>query len=453
MRNILLTSTALLLLGAIAPAGVQEVSIEFKEFAKLKGHTPYGSAYTQLEAKVPDGEWKLPELIGEKPLYCLAKLGDSEFLLVFDSQKEGEANYDRAYFDQNGNRDLTDDEPLDGAILRFEDDSFFIVTYEDHVCLDYQLDGETFPYVLGLQVSGQDLEQLKLGLPDGMELPEEFSSQSFINANLTTECCYGGRFELGERAFQVRLGDSDCDGRFDEVTNVPEDSNTFYAGGRIYAEGDTLCLTHKEKLTYEDQLSLGDHLVIGEQLFGVDVDILEGKLTLTEVTEGLLPLKLSHEPQRLVAHSKGFEHTIMMYEPGEAVELPADEYRLLSYSILGEGSNGDVWRLTAGATLGSPFIALTGSGGVLLLFGEPFTASVEIPEWAREMRGEDGKRECRIEFSVRGVGGEVVGDLSHISGTSSIAMSGEEPQRPLEPSYTIVKPDGEQAKKGSFEYG
>lgn len=448
MRYILPISAAPLLLSAVALAGGQEVPIEFRESADLKGFTPYGGAYTQLQSEVPTGEWKLPELASETPLYGLAKLGDSEFLMILDASGGGDALHDVVYFDQNGNRDLTDEEPFKGSIMEFGEQAYFMVMFEDQAFVDYELDGETFPYVLGLQVSGMNVKKLSA------EEREGYGSQIHPSINLSTACCYVGEFENGERKFQVRLGDTNCDGRFDEMMNIPKNERIMMSGGQLYAQGDHLYLTHEKELTYNDLLPLGDHLILGETCFGVEVDIPQGHLTLTEKTENLQPLKLSQDTQRLVAHARDFKHSVMMYDPGQTVQLPAGDYRLLSYAMLGKGEKGDVWRVAGGGTEKTPFVTVGGEGEALMEFGEPFVATAEIPRWYREMEHEDGKTQAMINFRIRGAGHEVVTDLGYVSGSgSSIAMSSKEPNRPAEPTYTIVKKNGELVEKGSFEYG
>jgi len=455
-RHIASTCVGILLSGATALAGGQELSIEYTVNSDLEGLTPYGSQFISLESKTPPGEWKLPEIASERPLYGLAKLGDSEFLIILDASAGGSAGYDRVYLDRNHDRDLSGEAPITGKLLHFDDDAYFFIEFEDSLHLEYEIGEASFPYVLSIQVSGMDKKELDL--PDGVELPDEFYDQSMVTLFLTSECCYAGKFERGDRKYRVLLGDGNCDGTFDGQVSIP-DHEWSTVDDTLYPEGDHLYLTHKKKMIPADRLLLGDHLLLGEELFTIDVNIREAKLTMSEATEGLLPMKLSHAPDRLVAHSKDFEHSIMMYEPGTEARVPAGEYRLLTYSILGEGKDGDVWRLEAEATGDSPFVSLKGEAGAQLEFGEPFTASADVAEWARDSVPEEGsadkdRRKTSIDFRVRGSAGEEVSGLTLLSGKPKmIMMSREEPRQPLEPSYTIFKPDGEQLKKGSFEYG
>ncbi len=83
-------------------------------------------------------------------------------------------------------------------------------------------------------------------------------------------------------------------------------------------------------------------------------------------------------------------------------------------------------------------------GGILSWFGKQST-----PE-----RTESAKRQVNFEFSLIGAGKERVQGLALVSGTpKSIKLSPVDQSRPLEPSYKIMKADGELLTQGTFEYG
>ena len=64
----------------------------------------------------PPGDWKLPELLSERPLYALTSLGDDQVLLVLDRADAADPFYSRIYIDANANGDLTDDPlPVEAA--------------------------------------------------------------------------------------------------------------------------------------------------------------------------------------------------------------------------------------------------------------------------------------------------------------------------------------------------
>jgi hypothetical protein len=139
-----------------------------------------------------------------------------------------------------------------------------------------------------------------------------------------------------------------------------------------------------------------------------------------------------------------------MYQPaGEVVRVPAGKYRLLSYQILRRDGQGDLWRLTASGTGGSPLIEVVKGSGASPVFGEPFTPLIEV-----QTRTYGPPGSSSFSFSMFGRGGEIMSGLSHLEGTATrIPLSKTRKGFPREPAYTIVKPDGEIVAKGSFEYG
>jgi len=140
------------------------------------------------------------------------------------------------------------------------------------------------------------------------------------------------------------------------------------------------------------------------------VNIAAGMLDLAAVSQDLLPIELPHPTEQLVIHSRGLTRTIMMYEPGDEVRLPPGEYQLHSYSMLGEGENGDIWRLRAFGTADSPYVAVNENGGAVLPLGEPFKAGATILDPGHRLPPALRSRPARLGLYLRGAGGERVGD-------------------------------------------
>ena len=449
-KHLVAASAASFLLCTVASADVVEVPLEFQESADATGAIPYGSAGTRSPEGLPAGDWTLPEDLGEKAIYGLLKLGESEFLFVTDVSKEGESRYDRFFLDQDGDGDLTEEPVLEGEVYEFGD-GYWNTSFGETLVVDYLIDGETLPYVVDVSLHGMDEALLRAELPEGMDIDELGFGWS-PSISIGTACFYSGELTLDEVTYRVRLGDTDCDGRFGETAHVND--NIRYMDARLYVEGDELYLTTGDELTYEDMMRMGDYLVLGEKTYEVEVDIADRKLVLTPIAEGLVPLRLSPVPERMVAHTKGFEHTLMMILPGETVRVPAGAYRLLSYTIFKTGERGDVWRLGANVTRRSSFTEVAAGGDAVLEFGEPFTATAEVPSWILEMEGSDGLQQVQLALNLRGAAGELVSDLARVSGEeSACAMSEASLNLPLEPTYTIMKADGEIVEQGSFEYG
>lgn len=450
-RHIAATLVATLALPLIVSAEVLEIPLRFENSGDHEDATPYGSSYTELESEQPEGLRKAPEFIGGKPLFGTVQLGENGYFFALDASGDDSSRYDTVYFDQDLDGDLTDDPVLKGELIEFADGGYWFADFEGELTLEYSLGGVRLPYVLGLSLQGQDISKMIEQLPEGFDVDSLMLGVG-VNASFHTGCFYSGSFSLGGDEYRLRLGDSDCDGRFGEVAFI--DDSYRYAGDEFYPQGDSLCLTVEDEFAWTDNILFGDHLILGGRVFTVEVSIPEKKMKLTPVTEGLSHLQLGQEPERLVLHSKGFEHTIMMVDPGEKVLVPAGDYRLVNYTMLGVGDEGDLWRIDARGTKKSPFVTVAAGGEAKLGFGEPFTASAAVPAWFADQLEEEELDEVRLEFNIRGSGNESVSGLNRIDGEkSACAMSEENPTQPLEPTYTIIKKSGEQVTKASFEYG
>ena len=92
-------------LSLAAPARSLEVPLEYER--------EVSSIFLLKSAEAPPGEWKLPELKSETPVYLLAHLPGKRRLLVLDRRTGAETFFSRLYYDANGNRDLTDDPAFD----------------------------------------------------------------------------------------------------------------------------------------------------------------------------------------------------------------------------------------------------------------------------------------------------------------------------------------------------
>jgi hypothetical protein len=439
-----LPAASLFLLGTVATADVLEIPLEFHKLSALDDGYAFGSAWFEPGTGPSRSELKLPELKAEEPLFGVVELGESEFHFVVDASKGGDGHLDRLYFDRGGDLDLTNDPALRGQVWRF-DEEFYTVDFDRDLEVEYVLDGQRLPYVLSVSVQGQDMSRF------GDELPEGFEAGWNVYAYINTGCLYEGEVQLGGERLRLRLTDSDVDGVFGEVAYMDDDVR--FGGDLLYPRGDGLHLTRAKEFTYRDRMVMGDHLIAGESVFAVAVDTAAARILLAPLTEGLKPLSLAFEPERLAIHSKGFEHTIVMLDPGTTAQVPAGEYRLLNYTLKKEGEYGDVWRVDAGATMRSPFVEV-GGGDAKLPFGEPYAVGAEVPEWYREQFDSGESDEVEISLTIHGSGNESVQDLARVSGRrSACEMSGEDSTLPAEPKYVIVRSTGEQVTRGTFEYG
>lgn len=430
-----------------AAALAVDVPLKYEKYPdKTKSFYPYGTARLQKTIKPPNGEWKIPELKSEHPLYALAKLGDKECLFIMDRQNTDDFFYNRLYYDANGNNDLTDDPVIDGALRGSPNDRSVSVNFPV-VDTTIEVDGKSLPYSFRPALNGYSLKQLE---KNGYT---KLNVNRYINLYLRINCTYSGEFQINGKSYRVVLGDRNCNGRFNDKFTLPDYSKYAQANRRIqiYAQGDHLYITSGEKIEDYDEQVCGDWLLVKDKLFELDISTTEGKMILTPVTEKLAPLKLAMKTERISLYTEDGKDCIMIYQPDKEIKIPQGKYKLLDYQAFKKDEQGDLWRLCAAATLESSSIAVDGSSKSVLEYGEPYAPIVN----AFRLGGEPSNK-AYLSFNVEGKGREFLTDLSRISGDKTkIQLSKEEgsSNRPKEPAYKIVKPDGEVIKQGSFEYG
>jgi hypothetical protein len=418
-----------------------DVPLKFVRYPdKTEEFYPYGSGRPDMKLQPPAGDWKLPELLSEQPVYMMTKLGDTERLMVFDRQEAGDSFYNRIYYDANGNRDLTDDKAIDGT---FKQENSFTFVEMAAVETEISVDGKTLPYSFLPYLLGYNLDRLR---DSGLE-------EKTINRNiifyLRPHCMYTGSFQQGGKEYHITLGDTDCNGRFSDGFKVRKFSSAIPRRMPIFGEGDHFYISAAEELSSFDSQYLGKWLVIGESLFEVAVSTAEKKITLTPVTKGLAALRLNVRPEILTLHTEDENNCVMMIDPAETVNIPEGKYRLLYYKVHKQDAQGDLWRLCASGSTESPYLTVDTSNGAACRIGEPYVPFVEA-------RNINPTRGTYLMFNVEGEGKELLSDLSHIKGEKTeIPLSEAEgaTQRPKEPTYRIVKADGEIVAQGNFEYG
>jgi hypothetical protein len=265
---------------------------------------------------------------------------------------------------------------------------------------------------------------------------------------------YSGAFQIGGAQYTIKIIDFNRNGKITDrakITFVHNLSNRTL----IYPTGDIVYLSDGGKTDYSDGLILGDLLLLGGTLFEVRIDSANRKMILNEIKDGLSPLKLSIKTERLSLISEDGSRCLMAYKPaGDVIMLPAGKYRLLEYQALRRDLQGDIWRLQAQGTFESSPITVGQGGEAVLTFGEPFAPIVTpIPINNGTLTG---KGVIRLNFAVEGSGKEILTDLRRIKGTGALITLSKAKfrgNRPKEPSYTIVKSNGEIVAQGTFEYG
>ena len=430
-----------LLLCFTASAFAVQVPLKYTKYPDgSKSFQPSGLVGLKKTTKPPAGQWKMPKLVSEYPVYAFVKIGDKKKLCVLDRQKKKDVFYNRLYFDSNGNYDLTDDPVIDGTIDRSNEPRINAVF--PAVDTTIEVDGKSLPYSFR-----PDVYTSRLNQTSNEKLERNISR--YVRFYLRVNCSYSGEFKVNGQSYRVVLGDRNGNGRFN-------DRFTFRRNDRItrrrpiFATGDHIFITSGRKIDSYDEQVCGDLLLVKDKLFKVSIHTTEGKLTLTPVTEKLAALNLPMKVEQISLFTEDGKHCLNMYRPDKEIKVPKGKYRLLKYTALRKDEQGDMWSLSAGATTDSPLITVDGRGESVLKFGEPYTPAVDVMQYDRS------SPRVLLYFNVEGKGKEFLSDLSHISGTlTRIPLSKKKDlgHRPKEPTYKIIKAGGEEVARGSFEYG
>jgi hypothetical protein len=437
------------LLGFCFASGAFAIDIPLKYVRhpeKPESFYPYGNSFPEKDIKPPEGEWKFPEFKSEHPIYALLPLGDNKVLFILDLTKTEDPFYNRIYFDANANQDLTDDPVIDGTSKLTR--NYYRVRFSSKD-IEIKVEGKKLPYSFIPSLMGFDYEELK---------KKGFTQENInrhINFYLRLNCSYSGEFSLNGQDYRFFLGDRNCNGRFNDRFLLPEDreSKMRYP---IYARGDNIFLTDGEEIKSFHSQTCGDFLLIKDKLYNLNINTAKGKMTLTPVSEKLVPLNLSMKVERISLFTEDGKHCLLAYRPGKKIMVPLGKYGLLTYKVYKKDKQGDLWRLIATATKESPFISVNGNNGAALEFGEPYVPLVENYSYTPTSGKLAGKTQYRLMFDAEGIGKEFLVDLSHMSGDlTQIPLSEAKGSSnlPKEPTYKIVKPDGEVVTQGTFEYG
>ncbi len=430
-------------LGFAASAFAIDVPLKYQKYpAGSDDFYPRGVVALGEIMEPPSGGWKFPTLVSEHPIYAFVEIGDKQKLCILDQQNASNKFYNRFYLDSNGNGDLTDDPFVEGTVKLAENKQSYTVEFPG-VDTKIEVDGRSLPYSFCPYVRTRLFQLERRGFTDE-------TVRRYVALSLRSNCSYTGELKIKGQKYRVILSDYNCNGRFNErftlrKMNVRAEIRRM----PIFAQGDGFIITDKDKIDAYDVQLCGDWLVVDDQLFEVSIDMAKGKMTLKPMTENLGSLRLTMQTECMSIYTEDGQHLLMMYQPREKIMVPADKYRLFKYKALKQDKQGDLWRLSASANTESPFIVVDGEREAVLEFGEPYVSIVNAG-----VRGESSKG--FLSFSVEGRAKETLSDLSHISGDKTqIPLSEEEGlgQRPREPTYKVVKSDGEVVAQGSFEYG
>lgn len=403
-------------------------------------YRPWGSTQVSMMNAAPSGEWKFPEFGSKRPLYGWTELGERRRLMVLDVWDALDGGGARIYFDADANGDLTDDPRIDGEIRRF-DPSYFSAEFPP-LDTEITVGGRQLPYSLRVYAYAFRVRILREG--------EEAGAEVQYHVSIRPACCYKAKFDLDGHTYRLLLADRNANGRFgDRFTKV--DLQEDVGAKRLYPDGDRLLIREETRPTRHDEVPLGGILVLREHAFRVRIDTAEPKMILDPVTDGLCALEPGMGVERIFLAAENPADSVAAFDPGPRIMVPAGKYRLLTY-VARRMAGDDEWILVGQGTENGPQVGVAGGEGTVLPLGEPFTprAGIQGDIAVLQPRGQP----VRLQFYVEGQGKERVSDLGRLSGDGdAIPMSVKDSSRPREPSYKIVKADGEIVASGTFEYG
>ena len=421
-----------------------EVSLKYEKYTQeTQKFRPVGRLFAEKLTECPKGNWKLPQLKSALPIYSTVKLGNIQRLVIIDREKAEDNFYNLVYFDSNANNDLTDDPPIMGKI-EAQAENFINLTFPN-IDTKVEISGKLLPYNITPYMYGYGLN-LKSGITK-----DNIKQNIYIYFMLG--CCYSGQFEIAGQKYLVSLADSNVNGYFDERLSLPAELPSFSPSTVLYPSGDNLYITTNQEIGYYDGETLSDKIFLAGDLYDLEINIPESKMTLTPLKENLVALKLPMGTDRLTIYCEDTKKSIMSYHSEKEIKVPKGKYRLIGYQLLQKDQKGDEWRLEASATKDAILANADGTPDSQLIFGEPFIPKVTVPDWAMQ-NFKAGGNSIQLALNIEGACREQVSDLAHQSGNlTDIPLSTRNKMRPKEATFKIMKPDGTIVHQGTFEYG
>jgi len=396
---------------------------------------PHGNSQLEPTAEPPGPEWKLPSLNSKKPLYVLAEMGSDQVLFILDAQKADVDYYDRIYFDESVNKDLTDDPVVDGIKYDADEPGRW---WSNFPAIDTTVmtNGAISPYSFRPGVHRYTTQAGSEGSSETLTFYRQLN------------CAYSGEFEADGKKYRVVLSDGNVNGRFNDLPPFPRTGQERQTGA------DYVYLTSGDQMSYYDGMAMANLWLFGGTLYEMTLEVASMKLLLLPSTQKTATFRLPDEVERMSLVAEGGSQAVLVYQGGKRINIPAGNYSVVSYQLVRKEECGDVWRLGAMASNESPGFTLPDGGEADLAIGEPFTPKVVISGERKGALPGEVLAEVPLGLVIQGSAGETVTRLERVSGSrSTVAMSSRSSSRPKEPEYKILNSAGEIVAAGQFEYG
>ncbi len=394
----------LVTMAGVAVAATIEIALEEVEISQTM-HLPIPYSHIDTGFELPEGDWVLPELVSEHPLFGVVTIRGVEHLLVFDKAEADDPFYSVLYFDAEGDSDLSDVEPI-----RTLTDRNFVASEFAHVHFE-----RTSRPAFNLY-----LQAFRMNADQPFEHPDNHRS---LNAHAQLRLVLRGQAEVGDETLTVQVSDA----------GGPETPSFLNIG--------TGPDSHSQGWT-----AMPQWLITSNRVFRPELDRDTDRLLLHEETDDLAALQIPAGLEQMVLIWED-DGAVLIREPAATTQVPTGSYSLQRYTIERADAQGDQWRLIAYAGEGSEPVVLELGSEVEFPMGEPYTPRIT------HRQSPVDSNEVMLDLNVTGAGGERVVGLSRIAGDRTEIDMDRHGQRPRAPRYRIVSTDGEIVAQGNFEYG
>lgn len=452
----LLAVVALMGMVATAPVDVSLVYAEFPWGLPNEPYAPAGYAWHGVVAAPPTPDVKFPNPVCKDPLYDVVSLGAGKWHVMLDKSTSRESFYDRIYLDTDGDKDLTDEKPLEA---RLDHGGGYQRLHAYGTIKAAEKDGLPKPYTLALTLSyrAPGLLESVFRYLMGQPATPILAVQS--------QCAYFGMLNHNGVNYRLWLDDANFNGVFTDVQHNA-DTDPPANHDRLYIERDEplpgLPRDAMDAVTLQlAPVPLSPRIGIGDALFDVKVDLTALKMTFTPVPESETTAKLQLPPDVASLSLLTSDKTpqAAWYYPAQTIALPQGNYRFNAYRLARHDPQGDLWEVVCSDPCAKasapdskraewPKITLAAGQTMPLLFGEPVRAAIKI------IGASPGffTNTAHFTFETRGASGEPV-LITHEGSRTKLGISPNNYQRPAEPTVKAVKADGEVAWQGAFRYG
>jgi hypothetical protein len=409
----------------------------------------YGSA--ELTNVCPPGDWKLPDFESTRPLFAMVKLGDSDRLAAFDERTSGTAP--RAYFDENGNGDLTDDAAAvreAGYHDRDDEGGTGRLWHMEFPAIETTVlvEGKKLPFIVEWDAR--------------LTPPKAADAQTSVAGRLLVRSTgfYQGDVTVDGQKYFLAVSDNSGNGRFDDFASSATITRSQYDAAEWRDRSDLLHVIKygatgaKPDWATRIDGDLSRYVAFGERLFRVEMLPAKSLLRLTPVEHSaeFAAVEIVPGTRSLVLLGDTTSNTISCFYPAGQVRIPPGSYSVHAYTLDRTDAEGDKWSVAANGGPTSPQVRMTAGSSNQLKYGDPFT--VELSPTLSTKTDPGAGRSVDLGLKLRGPAGETVDSIRHEKGTlTSHDLDPETRSRPRAPRYRIAKMDGELVTEGSLEYG